>query len=155
MAKFYEIQTLQAKMAQNLIFLRVNRKISILIFLLGVFLYPQPTFSANWVEISSRGFYYNSDYTFVDRQSGYVAVETTESISSGDGSFFYQLSAIDCGRWNVIVVAAREENKSYLVFANWRNRSDLRKVLNRGTYIDDVARQVCPNRNRLPVNSLP
>lgn len=128
---------------------------SILILLMSFMFLSHIVLAANWVEISPRGYFYNSDYTFVDRQSGYVAVETTSRIDNPDGSYFYQLGAIDCNRWIIIAVAGREEGEGYTVFQNWRNRSDLQQGMRGGSYIGDVANMVCPNRNRLPSGALP
>ena len=95
----------------------------------------------NWVEIDPSGFWYNSDSTYIDRETGFVVVEVAET--NDDGSFSYFLDAIDCERWVIYGVGPLGEDGNYNILPDWRTDPSLNLAIVQGSISGQLALRVC------------
>ena len=58
--------------------------------LVALFLIPIEAKAESWKEVIPNRYSYNSDFTFVDRGTGFIVVETADA--NNDGAFFYALT---------------------------------------------------------------
>ena len=117
----------------------------------AVFLIPIAAKADNWIE-SSDGFWINIDYTFVDRSTGLVVIET--GADNNDGSYDYDLVAIDCDIWYMYLLNEETQSRNYVIYPDWRTASDLFNIIPQGSRIDYLARRTCPDRNNLPYGDI-
>ncbi|MHA1544737.1 MAG: hypothetical protein ACTSU8_06335 [Alphaproteobacteria bacterium] len=101
----------------------------------------------NWIE-SSDGYWYNSEYTFVDRGTNLVIVEV--GLDNDDGSFDYDLVGIDCNVWYFHVLNEVSSSRNYVLYPDWKTAPDLYYEIPPGSKIDNLAGRVCPGRYNLP-----
>ncbi|MCH8322738.1 MAG: hypothetical protein IIB64_06650 [Proteobacteria bacterium] len=117
--------------------------------LVAVFLIPIKAKADNWVELPEEN-WFNSDYTIVDRETGFVVVEVALGFNN-DGHFAYHLLAIDCDTWNSVWLdLVSSQGRNYEINPKWRITPSLIFSIPQGRWFDTVARRVCPDRYNLP-----
>ncbi len=107
----------------------------------------------NWIEVRQGQVWYDSDYSFIDRETGFVVVEIAQF--NNDGTYSYFLDALDCLSWVVHVLGKRDVNGNYEIYPYWKTDERFAQYMPQGTNVDRVARQVCPNRYYLPYDDIP
>ena len=106
----------------------------------------------NWIEVSRDEVWYNADYIFLDRGTGFVVVE----VADYDGNTYgYFLDAFDCTGWIFSVLGAKDANGNYEVFPYWKTDERYSASIPQGSIMDQVAKQVCPIRNSLRYDDIP
>ncbi|MCH8173334.1 MAG: hypothetical protein IIA70_08530 [Proteobacteria bacterium] len=106
----------------------------------------------NWVEIETGSIWYNSDYTFFDRGTGYIVLELAEADSNGDFSYF--LDAIDCDSWVIYVLAVKDDYGNFDIVPNWNTDPTLSGSIVPGSIVEQVAMRVCPDCYSLPTANM-
>lgn len=119
--------------------------------LAAVYLVPVETKADNWIE-SGKDYWVNFDYTFVDRGTGFIVVEV--GLDKHDGSYDYDLLAIDCDIWYFYVINEMTQSRNYVIFPDWRTDPDLFFDMPPGTKIEHLAKKVCPDRYTLPLGNI-
>ena len=117
-----------------------------------VFLSSIEVRAENWVEIDPDNIWYNSEYTFFDRGTGFIVVEVADSET--DGSFSYFLDAIDCDAWVIYVLAVKDDNGNYDVVPTWNTDPTLSGSIAPDSIIEQIAMRVCPDRYSLPTAAI-
>lgn len=117
-----------------------------------VFLSSIEVRAENWIEIEPGSIWYNSEYTFFDRGTGFVVLELAEAET--DGSFSYFLDAIDCDGWVIYVLAIKDENGNFDVVPYWNTDPTLSGSISQGSIIEQIAMRVCPDRYNLPTAAI-
>ena len=114
----------------------------------SVFLSSFEAQAENWIEIEPGKIWRNSDYTFVDRRTGFIVFEIAEA--NDDDTFSYFLDAIDCDSWVIYVLAVKDENGNYDIVPSWRTDPTLSGSIAPGSIINRIAVKVCPDLYNLP-----
>ena len=113
----------------------------------AVFLISIEAKADNWIE-SGEDYWVNFDYTFVDRGTGFIIVEV--GLDNNDGSYDYDLLAIDCDIWYFYIINEMTQSRNYVIYPDWRTTSDLFFDIPQGSKVDKLARRVCSDRYNLP-----
>lgn len=119
------------------------------VFLLCLIFFPASAQAATWEEVWPDAYYFNSDSTFVDLESGLIFVEVA-GWEADMGDYRYTFMAIDCTRWESFAVAAFM-NDHYRYFENWQ--TDPRNAagpLGDTSYMAMTAQRICGMRDSLP-----
>lgn len=107
---------------------------------------------SSWVQVH-QFYWYNSKYTFVDQETGFLVVELAESRRKG--GFNYSIEAIDCDRWVAYPLTVRDQDRNYTFYTNWKtNRSGPIRI-KPDSFADSVARNLCPDIYKLPQRNIP
>jgi len=118
-------------------------------FVAGLLLMPTAAQAENWEEVWPDAYYLNGDTAFVDRESGFIFVETA-AWDSAESEYFYSYMAVDCDRWESYAVAIIQ-NGRYLYLDTWR--TDYRVAggpLGSTSYMSMTATKICARRYNLP-----
>ncbi|MEE8295086.1 MAG: hypothetical protein V3R64_05200 [Sphingomonadales bacterium] len=97
--------------------------------------------------------WYNSKYTFVDQETGFLVVEVAESRKKS--SFNYHITAIDCDNRIAYPLTGMHQDRNYSFFSYWKTNPTLAIEIERGSFTDFVGKKLCPDRYKLPRGIIP
>ncbi len=107
---------------------------------------------SSWVQVHQFN-WYNSKYTFVDQETGFLVVELAEE--RRNGGFFYNIEAIDCGLWVGYPLTDRDEDQDYIFYSGWKTNPSGPVKIVPGSSVDFVAKNLCPDRYKFPRRNIP